>query len=139
MAAANPWRGERVLRLPGIEPVTLSASLDDIARLMSATGTETLDALQDKLFGRNPETLESALAVLLDAAQAKALMERVNGAAGLTTVCVAISGAVSGLTPEEEEEAKKAEADRERQMQALALRLLTGAVGQSSASHSESG
>ncbi|MFC6490902.1 hypothetical protein [Nitratireductor sp. GCM10026969] len=139
MAAANPWRGERVLRLPGRKPVRIAASLDDIARLMTSTKTETLEGLQDALAARSPETLRRALSLLVGEDRAEYLWPKVNGAAGLTAVYVALAGAVSGLTPEEEEEAKKLEAERERQMQAMALGLLTQALGRSSDSPSETG
>lgn len=139
MTAANPWRGERVLKLPGARPVKVEASLDQIARLMSETGTETLEALQDALFARKPETLRAALVILVGEDKAATIWPRVNGMSGLNAVFAAISGAVSGLTPEEEDEAKKAEADRERQREALAMGLLANAVGRSSVSPSDSG
>ncbi|WP_274426747.1 hypothetical protein [Chelativorans sp. YIM 93263] len=139
MAAPNPWRGERLLKLPRGKDIKLSASLDDIARLMAATKTETLEGLQDVLFARNPETLKGALDILIGEEKTGAVWPRVNGASGLTAVYIAVSGVVSGLTPAEEEEAKKAEAARERSMQALALNLLVNASGRSSASPSESG
>ncbi|MDV6226288.1 hypothetical protein R2G56_08320 [Nitratireductor aquimarinus] len=139
MAAQNAWRGERELALPGAAPVNLAASLDHIARLMAETKSETLEGLQDVLQARKPETLRAALAILIGEDEAATLWPHVNGAVGLTRVYAAISGAVSGLTPEEEDEAKKAQAESERDLQAMALGLLARAIGQSSASHSESG
>lgn len=139
MSAHNPWRGERMLLLPGHEPIVVAASLDGIARLMSATGAETLEALQDALAARRPKLLQDALGVLIGQAEADEVFAHVNGAAGLTAVYAAVSGAVSGLTPEEEEEAKKAQADRERQLEAAALAVLANAVGRSNASPSGNG
>ncbi|WP_265518969.1 hypothetical protein [Nitratireductor luteus] len=127
------------MKLPGGKPVKVEATLDQIARLMSETGTETLEALQDALFARKPETLKAALLILKGEDQVKAIWPRVNGMSGLTAVFAAVSGAVSGLTPEEEDEAKKAEADRERGREALALGLLASAIGRSSVSPSDSG
>lgn len=139
MAAPNPWRGERVLTLPRGKDIKLSATLDDIARLMSATNTQTLEALQDALAARRPETLKSALEILLGEEDAAAIWPRVNGASGLTSAYAAISGAISGVTPEEEEAAKKAEAEREGEMRAAALGLLGHALGRSNVSPSNAG
>ncbi|EKF17065.1 hypothetical protein [Nitratireductor pacificus] len=130
----NVWRGERRLALPDARPVILRVSLDHIARLMAATKTETLEGLQDALLARKPETLLAALAIVVGEDQANVLWPKVNGAAGLTAVFAAVSGAVSGLTPAEEDEAKKAQAEREMEMQAMALGLLARAFGQSSGS-----
>lgn len=135
----NPWRGERALALPGSEPILLAASLDTIARMMSALKVDTLDGLNDRLAGRLPADLETCLAVLVGDETARETMAAVNGATGLTAVYVAIAGAVSGLTPEEEDEAKKAEADRDRTLQAAAVRAILEAVGRSNASPSGNG
>ncbi len=137
--AENAWRGERSLTLPDAEPVIVQASLDHIARLMAETKTDTLDGLQEALLARRPDTLRAALAILLGAGNADALWPKVNGASGLTAVYVAISGAVSGLTPAEEDDAKKAQAESERELQAMALGLLARAIGQSSVSPSGNG
>lgn len=137
--AVNPWRGERELRLPGGEPVILSVTLDHIARVMSVTGVETLDAMNAALAARKPAVIEAALAQVLGDVAASEVMSRVNGVAGLTAVYSALVGALSGLTPEEEDDAKKTAADREKVAQAVMMRLLADAVGQSSGSPSETG
>ncbi len=131
MNGRNPWRGERVLTLPAVEPIVVAASLDHIARVMEATGTDTLEAMNTALHARKPEVLQAALAVMLGNVEASNVMQAVNGVAGLTSVYAAIIGALSGLTPEEEDEAKKQEAGRERQARLLLAQML-GAVGHSS-------
>lgn len=138
-APRNPWRGERTLALPGNQPVLVKASLDSIARMMAVLKTDTLEGLNDRLAGRLPADLEACLAVLAGDETARETMVAVNGATGLTAVYVAIAGAISGLTPEEEDEAKKAEADRDRTLQAAAVRAILEAVGRSNASPSGNG
>lgn len=137
--AVNPWRGERELRLTGREPVILSVTLDHIARVMSVTDVETLDAMNTVLAARKPAVLEAVLAQVMGDTAARDVMSGVNGVAGLTAVYSALVGALSGLTPEEEDDAKKASADRDRVAQAVMMRLLADAVGQSRGSPSETG
>jgi hypothetical protein len=130
--AVNAWRGERRLALPGAKPIVIGVTLDHIARVMSATKSDTLEAMNAALATRAPAVLTAALAAVIGAEKAAAVMGKANGAAGLTAIYVALAGALSGLTPEEEDAAKKAAADRENDAQQAAMRLLLGAIGRTS-------